>query len=185
MKRATTITNTTTMQLTTDEEQRYVELQMMALDFARDGETDTLASMLYSGLAVNLEDARGNTLLMLAAYHGNLDTARLLLENGADPERKNARGQTPLAGVAFKGHVEMARLLIEYGANASTPCRGGQTPIQFAALFGHRDMCELLLEKGAYAGRHRIWGLSNIFIVRISSAIRSFLRMIAKPFKEA
>lgn len=45
----------------------------------------------------------GNTLLMLAAYHGHAETANALLALGADPDRTNDRGQSPLAGSIFKG----------------------------------------------------------------------------------
>ena len=58
--------------ITEAEDQRYAELQQTALDFARQGETDSLAKMLYHGLPVNLADAKGNSLLMLASYNGNV-----------------------------------------------------------------------------------------------------------------
>ena len=58
--------------------------------------------MLNAGLPVNLADAKGQTLLMLASYNGNLETTRMLLKHGADVDRRNDRGQTPLGGVAFR-----------------------------------------------------------------------------------
>src|ERR1700677_1238018 len=97
--------------VTEAEEKRYAELQAVALDYARCGETEPLAQMLRHGLPVNLADTKGNTLLMLASYNGNLETARLLLEQGAEADRRNDRGQTPLGGVAFKGCAEIAALL--------------------------------------------------------------------------
>src|SRR5258708_635265 len=59
---------------TETEENRYAELQALALDYARSGETQALAAMLRHGLPVNLADAKGNSLLMLASYHGELET---------------------------------------------------------------------------------------------------------------
>ena len=88
---------------TTADDQRYAELQQRALDHARHGETEPLAAMLLHGLPVNLADAKGQSLLMLASYHGNVETTRMLLEQGADADRRNDRGQTPLGGAAFKG----------------------------------------------------------------------------------
>ena len=100
---------------TEDEERRYGELQLMALDHARHGETEQLAEMLRHGLPVNLADAKGQTLLMLASYHGRLETSRMLLEHGAGVDRRNYRGQTPLGGAAFKGYEEMVTLLLAHG----------------------------------------------------------------------
>jgi uncharacterized protein len=51
------------------EEQRYGELQRMAIDFARRGETESPGAMLRHGLPVNLADSKGNSLLMLASYN--------------------------------------------------------------------------------------------------------------------
>jgi hypothetical protein len=50
------------------EEKRYAELQQLALDFARKGEIEPLASTLEAGMPVNLSDAKGNSLFMLASY---------------------------------------------------------------------------------------------------------------------
>src|SRR5271170_141326 len=102
---------------TESEEKRYAELQYLALGFARNGQTKHLASMLQAGLPVNLSDAKGNSLLMLASYHGEIETTRMLLEHGADADRRNDRGQTPLGGAAFKGFEEIVELLLAHGAN--------------------------------------------------------------------
>lgn len=158
--------------LTEAEEVRYAELQLMALDFARHGETAQLESMIASGLPVNLSDGRGNSLLMLAAYHGNEATVRMLLEKGADPERCNDRGQTPLAGVAFKGHLGVARALVEGGAGVDSPCDGGQVPLQFAALFGNREMYDYLLSLSREDSGKRIMGISTAILVSVTARLR-------------
>jgi len=61
------------------EEERYASLQQIALDFARKGETEPLVEMIHHGLPVNLADARGNSLLMLASYNGNTETTECCL----------------------------------------------------------------------------------------------------------
>lgn len=136
------------MQPTPQEEARYEELQHMALDFAREGHTGALVSMVNAGMSVNLSDAKGNTLLMLSAYHNRLETAQALLLRGAKVDQKNDRGQTPLAGVCFKGCAEMANLLVAYGANPYENNGLGATPITFALLFGHGALARFLMEKG-------------------------------------
>src|ERR1700755_1795624 len=84
---------------------------------ARAGETDRLAAYLDAGVDANLANQKGDTLVMLAAYHGHAHTARALSERGAAPERANDRGQTPLAGAVFKGEDEVVRVLVAGGAD--------------------------------------------------------------------
>jgi len=135
--------------ITKEEEQRYAELQKMALDFARVGETEELRKMIIAGMPVNLADEKGHTLLMLASYNGNLETTQMLLESGAEVDQKNDRGQTPLGGVSFKGYPEIADALIEYGANLNADNGGGMTPIHYASMFGRTQVVKVLEKHGA------------------------------------
>lgn len=130
--------------ITPEEELRYAEIQQIALDAARAGETAVIVPMLRAGLPVGLADEKGNSLLMLASYHGHLELSRVLLEAGAEPDQRNDRNQTALAGVAFKGGLDLARLLVEYGADPGADQGGGRFPIQFAAMFGNPDIVEFL-----------------------------------------
>lgn len=137
-----------TTSVTPEELARYTKLQEKAVGFAREGETEILASMVDSGLPVNLQDPKGNSLLMLATYNGNLGTSRMLLERGANPDLRNDRGQTPLGGVAFKGYLEIVSLLIEGGADVNADNGGGKTPLFFATLFGRFKVRKLLKRHG-------------------------------------
>ncbi|HTA30149.1 MAG TPA: ankyrin repeat domain-containing protein [Candidatus Cybelea sp.] len=165
------------MHATTTEtgEKRHAELQELALGFARRGETELLAAMLHHGLPVNLSDAKGNSLLMLACYNGNLETSRMLLEHGAEVDRRNDRGQTPLGGVAFKGYEEIVTLLLEHGADVDADNGGGMTPIMFAAMFGRSKVVERLKARGAALQRRSRLGLPASFMVRVSPWIAHLL----------
>lgn len=135
--------------ITKKEEKRYAELQKMALDFARVGETEELRKMISAGMPVNLADEKGQALLMLASYNGNFETSKMLLENGAAVDQKNDRGQTPLGGVAFKGYPEIAELLIKHGAGVNADNGGGMTPIHYALMFGRTEVVKVLEKHGA------------------------------------
>ena len=74
----------------------------------REGDTQQLGAMLAQGVPVNFRNEKGDSLTMLASYHGHLETSRLLLEAGADANVPNDQGQTPLAGVAYKGYLDIA-----------------------------------------------------------------------------
>ena len=154
--------------ITEAEERRYAELQQMALDLAREGDTASLAAMLRHALPVNLADGKGNSLLMLASYNGNLDTARMLLERGAAVDGRNDRGQTPLGGVAFKGYEEIVTLLLDHGADIDADNGGGMTPLMFAAMFGRGKVVERLKARGASLRRRNRLGMSAGFVLRVS-----------------
>lgn len=118
------------MSLTPEQTERVL---VLARDLARSGETAELGEFLAHGVPVDVQDAGGNSLLMLAAYHGQVDTVRMLLEAGADPNLCNAKDQAPITGAMFKGEREVVALLRGAGADLD---RGTPTARQAAELFG-------------------------------------------------
>jgi uncharacterized protein len=180
MESVATLNNAMKAKVSEAEESRYAEIQAMALDFARKGDTEPLAMMIRAGLPMNLADAKGNTLLMLACCHGHLGTAGMLLESGADVDRRNDRHQTPLGGGAFKGYSEIVALLLEHGADIDADNGGGMTPIMFASMFGRVGVVEQLQAHGASLRRRTRFGLSAFWMVRLSRlATRFFTRRAA------
>jgi hypothetical protein len=157
------------------EEQRYAELQVLALDYARTGETNSLAEMLSHGLPANLADAKGNSLLMLACYHQNAETARMLLEYGADVDRRNLRSQTPLGGVAFKGYEDIVALLLDHGADIDADNGLGMTPLMFAAMFGRTRVVAQLQAHGASLQRRNRLGLTAKLMIRLAQVMARLL----------
>jgi len=125
-------------------------------ELARTGDDARLAEALRAGLDVDLRDAKGNTLLMLAAYHGKTAVVAMLLKAGAQVDLRNDKGQTPLGGVAFKGHVEIAALLLDAGADPVAD-QGGSTPADFATLAGKTEILALLQRRQDQAARPTRW----------------------------
>jgi ankyrin repeat protein len=113
-----------------------VEFATKVFGVARSGETETLAAYVDAGVPVDLTNEAGDTLLMLAAYHGHAAAVRALIERGADPGRPNDRGQTPLAGAVFKKEPEVVRALLDAGAD---PQEGTPSGVDTARMFGHED----------------------------------------------
>jgi ankyrin repeat protein len=113
-----------------------VEFATKVFGVARSGETETLAAYVDAGVPVDLTNEAGDTLLMLAAYHGHAATVRALVERGAEPGRPNDRGQTPLAGAVFKKEPEVVRALLDAGAD---PQKGTPSAVDTARMFGHED----------------------------------------------
>ncbi|MFI6447643.1 ankyrin repeat domain-containing protein [Kitasatospora sp. NPDC050543] len=114
-----------------------VELAGRLFDAARTGDSATLAAYVDAGAPANLSNDRGDTLLMLAAYHGHAATVQVLLERGADPDRANDRGQTPLAGAVFKGADDVLDVLLQGGAD---PAAGTPSAVDTARMFGKEDL---------------------------------------------
>lgn len=126
-----------------EEQIRNAHRELLALNHAREGETQQLLAMIQEGLAVNLADSSQNTLLLLACYYGHATTARMLIQQGADVERRNVRGQTPLGAVAFRGYDGVAEVLLEYGADPDADSGAGATPMMFATMFERKSMIAL------------------------------------------
>jgi ankyrin repeat protein len=118
-----------------------VELAHWLLDRARVGEAERLADYADHGMPVDLTDAGGNTLLMLAAYHGHAATVRVLAERGADVDAVNDRGQTPMAGAVFKGYTDVVEVLLAAGAD---PDLGSPSGRASAAFFERAEIAALL-----------------------------------------
>ncbi|WP_374058869.1 ankyrin repeat domain-containing protein [Planomonospora sp. ID67723] len=115
------------------------EFATRLFDLARRGETEHLRAYVEAGVPANLTNDRGDTLLMLAAYHGHTETVRALAVLGADPGRPNDRGQTPLAGAVFKKESEVIRALLEAGAD---PDAGTPSASDAARMFGQDEYLE-------------------------------------------
>jgi ankyrin repeat protein len=109
-------------------------------NLAREGDTGTLAAYVDAGVPVNLCNDKGDTLVMLAAYHGHLQTVSALLARGAGPGRPNDRGQTPLAGAVFKGERAVIGVLLDGGAD---PGAGMPSAVETARMFGLNDLVAL------------------------------------------
>jgi ankyrin repeat protein len=127
-----------------------------AADLARNGDAVGLAAMIKDGLAVDAQDAKGNTLLMLASYHGKAETVAMLLKARATVDLRNDKGQTPLGGVAFKGYAEIATLLLDAGADPVAD-QGGSTPADFATLAGKTEILALLQARRDNAAKPTRW----------------------------
>lgn len=118
---------------------KLVELAHEMFDLARRGEADRLAAYIEAGVPLELTDADGNTLLMLAAYHGHADVVHRLIGLGSDVDRLNDRGQSPLAGAVFKGEDLVVSVLIGAGAN---PDHGSPSARATARMFGREGVLD-------------------------------------------
>ncbi|KAK5090490.1 hypothetical protein LTR05_000662 [Lithohypha guttulata] len=116
-------------------------------DAARKGDEQSIALLtqaLARGLPANLTNDKGDSLIMLAAYHGHANLVRLLLQHHADANRLNDRGQSPLAGVVFKNERECVEALLEGGAD---PRIGEPSALEACKVFKQEEFEAMFLEQ--------------------------------------
>lgn len=123
--------------MTEEPDPQLVEVAHAVFDMAREGDAERVGAYVDAGVPVELTDAAGNTLLMLAAYHGRADVVRALVARGASVDALNDRGQSPLAGAVFKGEDDVVAVLLSAGAD---PDAGQPSARATAEVFGRPDL---------------------------------------------
>jgi ankyrin repeat protein len=108
---------------------------------AREGLAGPLGEMIDAGVSLDLRNARGDTLLIVAAYSQHLDTVTELLRRGADTAVVNGMGQTAIACAVFRNNEPILRVLLDAGADADL---GAPTGVQIADQFGLPRMREII-----------------------------------------
>ena len=131
---------------TSDTRQQLRELFFQA---AREGREDMLNEFIDAKFDLNVQDEKGYTALILAAYHGHQPAVTQLLNAGADPCAKDLRGNTALMGAIFKGELSIAQQLVAADCAPDQRNNAGQTAAMYAALFHRKDVLDSLAAKGA------------------------------------
>ena len=122
-----------------------LDLLEYSFDLARDGASAELLRLLLPQFPIDVRNARGDTLLVLAAYYGRLETVALLLDRGASVDLPSDAGMTALMGAAFRGDEALVVRLLEAGADPLLVSHAGQTALGFAQTFGNSGAAKLLL----------------------------------------
>ena len=138
-----------------------------ALTFAaRVGDLASARMLVNAGADVNDTDARGVSVMVLAAHSGFRDLVEFALNEGADPNAAEA-GFSALHVAVMRRDADLSRLLLSNGADPNarvtnwTPTRRasadwhfhpalvGATPFWLAARFSQPGVMRLLVEHGA------------------------------------
>lgn len=122
-----------------------IERANQAFVAARAGDAQALETLVGAGVAVDLCNEAGDTLIMLAAYHGHAPAVSALVKLGADANRPNDRGQTPIAGAVFKAEDAVVEALLDGGAD---PFAGTPSAVDTARMFGRTELLALFERKG-------------------------------------
>ena len=161
-------------QMTPEEAADFAE---QVFNKAREGDAAMLAALLSKGLPPNLRNHKGDTLLMLASYHGHVEAVKVLLEHNADPEIRNDNGQSPIAGAAFKGDLETVKALVEGGAQVEGASFDGRTALMMAAMFNRVEIIDYLISKGADPKAKDANGITALDAAKTMGATDSVARL--------
>jgi uncharacterized protein len=124
------------------------------IEAAKNGDKETLRSLIQKKADVNAADADGSTALLWAAYRDDLESADLLIRAGAKVNTATDLGITPLWQASENGSSAMVKKLLDGGANPNAALLSGETPLMVGSRSGYPDVVEQLLNKGANANAH-------------------------------
>jgi uncharacterized protein len=99
-------------------------------------------------LDVNVQNASGETALMMAALRGQVAWMERLLQRGAAVHKE---GWSPIHYAATGPEVKAVALLLARGAPAEAQSPDKDTPLMLAARYGAEASVDLLLARGASA----------------------------------
>lgn len=100
----------------------------------------------HPGIKPDLENAAGETPLMMAALRGEVSGMKALIEKGAQVNRS---GWTPLHYAASGPSLEAVQFLLDRGAAIEAPSPNGTTAVMMAARYGSDDATWALVTRGA------------------------------------
>lgn len=132
------MTETFLSSLPDDQRSAFIE---GVFDLARSDRAAELREMIESGVPVDLTNARGDSLLIVATYAQQPNAVKALLALGANTDLVNGMGQTAVACAVFRNDKDLLQLLLDAGAN---PDVGAHTALAIAQQFGIADMVAIL-----------------------------------------
>ena len=111
--------------------------------------SNVLKQALNEGANINLADANGTTILMMAITFGQTENARILLEKGADISIEDVRGNNALHIAAMNHRNEIVKMLLLKGADINVKNKSGNTCLTGALNKRFPDTAKLIMESGA------------------------------------
>ncbi|GAA2914937.1 ankyrin repeat protein [Microbacterium keratanolyticum] len=115
-------------------------------DLARQGRTAPLGEMIDAGVPIDVQNPRGDTMLIVATYAEQTATVADLIHRGAALDVVNANGQTAVTCAVFRRNEELLRMLLDAGADQNA---GMHTAAATADQFGLASMRAILDEYAA------------------------------------
>jgi len=119
------------------------------VDAVKNGDKETVQSLLKQRVDVNAPQPDGATALAWAVYRDDLETADLLIRASANVNAANEYGVTPLFLACTNRNAAMVERLLKAGADPNVAQWTGETPLMTAARTGNLAAVNSLLAHGA------------------------------------
>lgn len=117
---------------------------------ARQGDLETVRSLLRQGADVNAALGDGTTALHWAAFNNDVEMTEMLLYAGANVRATTRLGNlTPLFLAAEAGSADVIETLVKSGSPVNATNNAGMTPLMLAAMSGDADAVRVLIDSGA------------------------------------
>ncbi len=110
----------------------------------KNGDINTLKTLINSKDEANAALPNGKTILMLSVWEGKLDVARYLIEKGADVNSRDSSGKTPLMLAIWRENLEMAKLLLSKGSDKLARTNDGLGIADIAELTGNGEIIDYI-----------------------------------------
>lgn len=110
---------------------------------------DIAEFLINAGAALDAQNDKGWTALMIACRYEKATIADILIEKGAHLNFQDKKGSTALMFACRQDMADTARLLIENRADLDHQDKTGSTALMFASRFNQPATAQLLIEKGA------------------------------------
>ena len=106
------------------------------------------------GSNINMQNSKGDTLLIVAATLGNAEAVKQLILAGADVNRKNAftKDTALLRNLYYSDNTEIAKLLVYSGADINARNNYNHTPLYLALEKERGELIDLFLTSGVHEG---------------------------------
>jgi ankyrin repeat protein len=121
------------------------------------GALGTILNLHDAGISINIDDAAGNSPLLLAAQAGHVGVVRSLYHLGADINHRNIAGKSPSNLAKEANQQQVLKTLMEFGAEDAAHHVYGF--IQSEGGDGHRrtiDMGDAMLGRYSHPFKHRL-----------------------------
>jgi ankyrin repeat protein len=128
---------------------RAAENDRRLIDAVKQGNRETVLTLMKARIPVNAVASDGTTALHWAVRANDQETVRLLLQAGADVKLVDRYGIPPLKLAAENGNPAVIEMLLKAGADPNTTLPTGETVLMTAAHTGKPDAVSMLLSHGA------------------------------------